>query len=260
MAQCFYFGTVGVLSQIAWSISQMFHAGRICEFSFEPRSPDVPKREKIGILYPGGQIGVVMLFPTDVHPLTRVKKNQENFEQKQLEWIPVFVLKILFIYGFFFFFFFWTFLLVRMMEIFKWPHFSFLYRFGFGRHLIWYMMMRMQKQYFRQFVIAFPVSKAWTAPQASGAPADFTQKGGGRGLSSPLQTCWIFNEPFWWFSLRITNPSCAHVFLWKIHSGQVSAWEKGLNKQTNKKNESHVCFLKRLIKNLICPPGGLLRP
>ena len=84
----------------------MFHAGRICEFSFEPRSPDVPKREKIGILYPGGQIGVVMLFPTDVHPLTRVKKNQENFEQKQLEWIPVFVLKILFIYGFFFFFFF----------------------------------------------------------------------------------------------------------------------------------------------------------
>ncbi len=25
-----------------------------------------------------------------------------------------------------------------------------------------------------------PVSKAWTAPQVSGAPADFTQKGGGR--------------------------------------------------------------------------------
>ena len=31
-------------------------------------------------------------------------------------------------------------------------------------------------------LVVQPVSKAWTAPQASAAPADFMQKGGGRGL------------------------------------------------------------------------------
>ena len=118
--------------------------------------------------------------------------------------------------------------------------------------------------------------KGLNGPQASSAPTDFTQKGGGRGLrpeQPPCETCWIFNEifPRWWrgaiwafgldmldFSSDLQKHCIRHPFF--CHK-KFPSWKLFILHQKKKKKNSLYCKQIGKSKNLRGrPKPGPLRP